>query len=118
MCGFTVTAHAGGGDEYIEPTDQWEGLEEPTPLPSRGWAFLTRATLSPAICSMTQAHQQAVITVQTSGGNTFYIVSDYDKPVDEGRRTVRNILFSIVDEADLLAAMEAAGMVPACALYG
>ena len=31
MCGFTVTAHAGGGDEYIEPTDQWEGLEEPTP---------------------------------------------------------------------------------------
>ena len=29
MCGFTVTAHAGGGDEYIEPTDQWEGLEEP-----------------------------------------------------------------------------------------
>ena len=23
------------------------------------------------------------ITVQTSGGNTFYIVIDYDKPVDE-----------------------------------
>ena len=24
MCGFTVTAYAGGGDEYIEPTEQWE----------------------------------------------------------------------------------------------
>lgn len=21
MCGFTVTAHAGGGDEYMEPTE-------------------------------------------------------------------------------------------------
>ena len=27
MCGFTVTAYAGGGDEYMEPTDQWGGLE-------------------------------------------------------------------------------------------
>ena len=36
MCGFTVTAHAGGGDEYIEPTDQWEGLEEPTPTTEPG----------------------------------------------------------------------------------
>ena len=26
---------------------------------------------------------QHLITVQTAGGNTFYIVIDYDKPVDE-----------------------------------
>ena len=28
------------------------------------------------------------ITVQTAGGNTFYIVIDYDKPVDGGWRAV------------------------------
>lgn len=56
------------------------------------------------------------ITVQTSGGNTFYIVIDYDKPVDEDGEQYETYFFSIVDEADLLAAMEAAGMeVPACA---
>ena len=96
MCGFTVTAHAGGGDEYIEPTDQWEGLDEPTPT--------------------TEHTNKQFITVQTSGGNTFYIVIDYDKPVDEDGEQYETYFFSIVDEADLLAAMEAAGMeVPACA---
>ena len=24
---LSVTAYAGGGDEYIEPTEQWEGLD-------------------------------------------------------------------------------------------
>lgn len=44
------------------------------------------------------------------------IVIDYDKPVDEDGEQYETYFFSIVDEADLLAAMEAAGMeVPACA---
>ena len=56
------------------------------------------------------------ITVQTSGGNTFYIVIDYDKPVNEEEEQYQTYFFSVVDEADLLAAMEAAGMeVPDCA---
>ena len=43
MCGFSVTAHAGGGDEYMEPTEQWEGLnpvEVPvvTAEPGQGWS--------------------------------------------------------------------------------
>ena len=55
------------------------------------------------------------ITVQTSGGNTFYIVIDYDKPVDEDGEQYQTYFFSIVDEADLLAAAEAAGVeLPAC----
>ena len=45
-----------------------------------------------------------------------HIVIDYDKPVDEDGEQYETYFFSIVDEADLLAAMEAAGMeVPACA---
>ena len=46
------------------------------------------------------------ITVQTSGGNTFYIVIDYDKPVDEEGEQYETYFFSVVDEADLLAAAE------------
>ena len=55
------------------------------------------------------------ITVQTSGGSTFYIVIDYDKPVNEEEEQYQTYFFSVVDEADLLAAMEAAGgEPPAC----
>ena len=33
---LSVTAYAGGGDEYIEPTEQWEGLDPvaETPAPA------------------------------------------------------------------------------------
>ena len=50
------------------------------------------------------------ITVQTAGGNTFYIVIDYDKPVDEEGEQYETYFFSVVDEADLLAAAESAGV--------
>ena len=48
--------------------------------------------------------------MQTAGGNTFYIVIDYDKPVDEEGEQYETYFFSVVDEADLLATAEAAGM--------
>ena len=116
MCGFTVTAHAGGGDEYIEPTDQWEGLEEPTPTTEPGEGFSDEGNLITRDLLYDEHTNKQFITVQTSGGNTFYIVIDYDKPVDEDGEQYETYFFSIVDEADLLTAMEAAGMeVPTCA---
>ena len=55
------------------------------------------------------------ITVQTSGGSTFYIVIDYDKPTDEDAEQYETYFFSVVDEADLLAALEASGTeLPEC----
>ena len=116
MCGFTVTAHAGGGDEYMEPTDQWEGLDEPAPTIEPGEGFSDEGNLVTRDLLYDEHTNKQFITVQTSGGNTFYIVIDYDKPVDEDGEQYETYFFSIVDEADLLAAMEAAGMeVPACA---
>ena len=54
--------------------------------------------------------------VQTSGGNTFYIVIDYDKPTDEDGEQYQTYFLNMVDEADLLAAMQAAGSeLPECA---
>ena len=60
--------------------------------------------------SPARAFPKQFITVQTSGGNTFYIVIDYDKPVDEEGEQYETYFFSVVDEADLLAAAEAAGV--------
>ena len=61
-------------------------------------------------------HTKQFITVQTSGGNTFYIVIDYDKPTDEDGEQYQTYFLNIVDEADLLAAMQAAGgELPECA---
>ena len=115
MCGFTVTAHAGGGDEYMEPTDWWEGLREPTSITEPGEGFSDEGNLVTRDLLYDEYTNKQFITVQTSGGNTFYIIIDYDKPVDESGEQYETYFFSMVDEDDLLTAMKAAGMeVPAC----
>lgn len=116
---LSVTAYAGGGDEYIEPTEQWEGLdpveEAPTPTVEPGEGFTEDGNLVTRDLLYDKHTNKQFITVQTSGGNTFYIVIDYDKPVDEDSEQYQTYFFSVVDEADLLAAAEAAGVeLPAC----
>ena len=118
--GLSVTAYAGGGDEYIEPTEQWEGLdpveETPAPTVEPGEGFTEDGNLVTRDLLYDKHTNKQFITVQTSGGNTFYIVIDYDKPVNDEEEQYQTYFFSVVDEADLLAAAEAAGMeVPACA---
>ena len=116
---LSVTAYAGGGDEYIEPTEQWEGLdpvkETPAPTVEPGEGFTEDGNLVTRDLLYDKHANKQFITVQTSGGNTFYIVIDYDKPVDEDGEQYETYFFSIVDESDLLAAAEAAGVeLPAC----
>lgn len=118
MCGFSVTAHAGGGDEYMEPTEQWEGLnpvEVPVVTAEPGQGFSDEGTFVTRDLLYDKHTNKQFITVQTSGGNTFYIVIDYDKPVDEDGEQYETYFFSVVDEADLLAAADAAGVeMPSC----
>ena len=116
---LSVTAYAGGGDEYIEPTEQWEGLdpveETPAPTVEPGEDFTEDGNLVTRDLLYDKHTNKQFITVQTSGGNTFYIVIDYDKPVNEEEEQYQTYFFSVVDEADLLAAAEAAGVeLPAC----
>ena len=116
---LSVTAYAGGGDEYIELTEQWEGLdpvaETPAPAIEPGECFTEDGNLVTRDLLYDKHTNKQFITVQTSGGNTFYIVIDYDKPVDEDGEQYQTYFFSVVDEADLLAAAEAAGVeLPAC----
>lgn len=119
LCGFSVTAYAGGGDEYIEetaPPEQtggvnWEGLDPVEP----GEGFSEEGSLVTRDLLYDKHTNKQFITVQTSGGNTFYIVIDYDKPVNEEEEQYQTYFLSTVDEDDLLAAIEkAGGELPAC----
>jgi len=114
MCGFTMTAYAKAEDapEVTENPDPVEETTEAT-QPDAGFtedsSFVTRDLL------YDEHTNKQFITVQTSGGNTFYIIIDYDKPVDEDGEQYQTYFLSVVDEADLLAAAEAAGIeLPTC----
>ena len=113
MCGMAVTAYAGGGEE-------WDGLDpvEPPPMETvdPGEGFTEDGNLVTRDLLYDKATNKQFITVQTSGGNTFYIVIDYDKPTDEDGEQYQTYFLNMVDEADLLAAMQAAGSeLPECA---
>lgn len=112
LCGLSTTAYAGGGEE-------WEGLDpaepaateepaEPTVTPGEG--FSEEGNLVTRDLLYDEHTNKQFITVQARGGATFYLVIDYDKPVDEEGEQYETYFFSVVDEADLLAAAEAAGV--------
>ena len=93
LCGMTAPAYAysdepTGGYEETDPapTDEDATVEEapapePTIEPGEGFSeagqFVTRDLL------YDENTNKQFITVQTKGGSTFYLVIDYDKPVDE-----------------------------------
>lgn len=114
LCGFSVTAYAGGGDEYMEDA----GYYEPEPTPEAdptiepGEGFTEEGNLVTRDLLYDEHTNKQFITVETKGGNTFYIVIDYDKPVDEEGEQYYTYFLNMVDEADLLAALEAAGGEP------
>lgn len=54
------------------------------------------------------------ITVETRNGETFYLVIDYDKPLDEDRERYETYFLNLVDEADLLALVEGDKQTPVC----
>ena len=102
LCGMSVTAYAGGGDEYMEDT----GYYEPEPTIEPGEGFTEEGNLLTRDLLYDEHTNKQFITVETKGGNTFYIVIDYDKPVDEEGEQYHTYFLNMVDEADLLAALE------------
>ena len=113
LCGFSVPAYAyadgGEGADYGDPT-MTEETPAPEPTIEPGEGFSEEGNLVTRDLLYDEHTNKQFITVQTSGGNTFYIVIDYDKPVDEEGEQYETYFFSVVDEADLLAVAEAAGV--------
>ena len=113
---FSAPAYAYADEDegagYGDPT-----METPAPEPTiePGQGFTEEGSLVTRDLLYDEHTNKQFITVQTAGGNTFYIVIDYDKPVDEEGEQYETYFLSVTDEADLLAAAEAAGVeLPAC----
>lgn len=116
LCGFAIPAYAysdGGNEE--PPVVEETPAPEPAPTITPGEGFSEDGNLVTRDLLYDAATNKQFITVETSGGNTFYIVIDYDKPVDEDGEQYHTYFLNMVDEADLLAALGAAGgELPAC----
>ena len=115
LCGFSVPAYAyadgGEGADYGDPTMTEETpAPEPEPTIEPGEGFSEEGNLVTRDLLYDEHTNKQFITVQTAGGSTFYIVIDYDKPVDEEGEQYETYFLNVVDEADLLAAAEAAGV--------
>ena len=94
--GFSMTAYAGGGEEYETETTPAAEPEE-TVTPSDPLTPEGNATLVDDIWG----ENKQLITVTTKNGNYFYILIDR---AAEGENTVH--FLNMVDEADLMALIE------------
>ena len=117
VCSFSVTAFAYADDteqnlpitEATQPEDTPETTPEPDtapetivpgePLEDEGNAY-TRDLL------YDKATNKQFITVTTKTGNTFYIVIDYDAPINDEEEQYQTYFLNMVDESDLLALMD------------
>ena len=119
VCSFSMTAFAYADDtdqnlpvtEATQPEDTPETTPETEPdttpetiipgepLEDEGNAY-TRDLL------YDKATNKQFITIQTKNGNTFYIVIDYDAPINDEEEQYQTYFLNMVDESDLLALMD------------
>lgn len=115
VCSFSMTAFAYADDTdqnlpVTEATQPEETTEPETtvppetitpgePLEDEGNAY-TRDLL------YDKATNKQFINIQTKNGNTFYIVIDYDAPINDEEEQYQTYFLNMVDESDLLALMD------------
>lgn len=105
LCGLSVTAYAGGGEDYEETTG---GYEEVTAVDSGKPEAETVNPFTPSgtgtvTDTATDEDGKQFYTITTPAGNTFYLIIDLERNSD-------NVYFlDAVTEADLLALAELSG---------
>ena len=82
-----------------EPTASIEKPSDGEPIDDEGNAY-TRDLLYDT------ATNKQFITVQTKNGNTFYIVIDYDAPINEEEEQYKTYFLNVVDDRDLFALLD------------
>ena len=123
----TPTAQHGLGSSLIYITDEdipvvpvvtatptAEPTAAPTPEPIIQTEYITIGPGMPYLADgnshtldvlYSAATNKQFITLQSKSGNTFYLVIDYDKPIDEEAEMYETYFLNLVDERDLLALM-------------
>ena len=107
-------------DDWMEPTQAptavptAEPTAAPTPEPIIQTEYITIGPGMPYQADgnshtldvlYSAATNKQFITLQSKAGNTFYLVIDYDKPIDEEAEMYETYFLNLVDERDLLALM-------------
>ncbi len=99
---------------YDEPDPTNEPTQAATPTPIIQTEYITIGPGMPYQADgnshtldvlYSAATNKQFITIQTKNGNTFYLVIDYDKPIDEDAEMYETYFLNQVDERDLLALM-------------
>ena len=129
---LAVPAYAYGNDpdpdyEIVVPTEappeetqsqtQTEPTEETEPTYSEivpGVPFANDGNVTTRDLLYDEATNKQFISIETKNGAIFYIVIDYDKPVDEDSNHYETYCLNLVDEADLMALLETEESPAAC----
>lgn len=104
LCGFSVTAYAGGGEDFgdpimtAEPTVTAEPVTEPEPVETEN--PFTPSGTGTVINNATDADGKEFFTITTPAENVFYLI------IDRQRETENVYFLNAVTEADLLALAE------------
>ena len=98
---FSMTAYAGGGPEEEEtlPEETEPAIEPGEPL-SEDTDIVTRDLL------YDKATNKQFLTIEDRAGNVFYLVIDYDAPVNEDEEQYKTYFLNPVDTDDLAALAE------------
>lgn len=98
---FSMTAYAGGGPEKEEtlPEETEPAIEPGEPL-SEDTDIVTRDLL------YDKATNKQFLTIEDRAGNIFYLVIDYDAPVNEDEEQYKTYFLNPVDTDDLAALAE------------
>jgi hypothetical protein len=105
MAAFSTGAYAGGGPE-AEPTPAPTATPDPAPTVEPGTPFSEDGNLIVRDLLYDKHTNKQFITVETRNGKIFYIVIDYDKPIDEDLEQYHTYFLNMVDERDLLDIIE------------
>ena len=98
-----------------EPVDTLESAITPEPVTiEEGTGFTVNDIAVTRDLLYDKYTNKQFITVETRNGHTFYLIIDYDKPLDEDGDQYETYFLNLVDESDLLALIGDEQAVPVC----
>ena len=111
VCSFSMTAFAYADDtdqnlpitDATQPEDmpETEPEDKPTPELPEGEPIDDEGNAYTRDLLYDKATNKQFITIQTKSGNTFYIVIDYDAPINDEEEQYQTYFLNMVDEAAL-----------------